>query len=251
MELATGDPAMHVRIAALEAVGACDGPTAVDALLPVASDRDAELAAAALRSLGRASDPRAEQALREALRSEDAAIRLAAVTGFGAGSSAGAIDALAWTAAADLDDAVAVAAVEALGALARRADEPGATAVDALVAIAAEPRLRDSTVAALAGVPEARIPRVAAGLAHAQPEVRRATIGALSRLKHPDASAAIRDALDDGDASVREAAVMSLDRLGTRGVGGKLAALAQSDPARAVRRAASAALARRADGGTR
>ena len=60
-------------------------------------------------------------------------------------------------------------------------------------------------------------------------------------MQRPEASAAIRSALDDDDPNVREAAIVALDRLGARGVGRKLALMARDDPSRAVRRAAAAA----------
>ena len=45
-----------------------------------------------------------------------------------------------------------------------------------------------TAVAALARVPGARDEQVALGLAHVSPEVRRATVDALTRMKHPGAS---------------------------------------------------------------
>jgi HEAT repeat protein len=74
--------------------------------------------------------------------------------------------------------------------------------------------------------------------------VRRATLEALTRMKHPDASARVRDALDHPDPVVREAAVIALDRIGARGLLRKLSAMANGDPAVAVRRAAALALTR-------
>ena len=246
--VADADPAMHVRIAAIEALGGARDEISAGILLAHASGAMPDLAAAAVRALGRSRDPRAPAALRAALRSDDPAVRLAAVTAFRSAGTSEAVAALQWTAAADGDDAVALAAVEALGALARRgADEPAAVA--ALIASTAEPRARDAAIAALSRLPETRIGAVAAGLAHALPHVRRATIAALGRLQHPDASAAIRSALDDDDAEVREAAVVALDRLGARGVGRKLALMAREDPSRAVRRAAASAAG--ADAGAR
>jgi HEAT repeat protein len=96
-------------------------------------------------------------------------------------------------------------------------------------------------------MPPARIGRIAAGLAHPNPNARRATIDTLTRMKHPDASARVRAALDDRDEVVREAAVIALDRVGARGIVQKLSSIAGSDPEIAVRRAAQVALARYAD----
>ena len=243
-DLARDDAAMPVRIAALEAVGSIGGSQAVEVLLPHADHEVAEIAGAALRGLGRVSDAAAVAALRSALRSTDAARRTAAVAGLGLQATPDAVAALQWTAGADADDAVAAAAIDALGDLARRTDAAGLAALRALIDITADARRRDRAVSSVARLPHHRIPLVASGLQHAQPEVRRAVIAALSRMQHPDASSGIRGALDDDDAAVREAAVTALDRLGARGIVRKLSAMARDDSSRAVRRAAAAALSR-------
>ena len=67
-------------------------------------------------------------------------------------------------------------------------------------------------------------------------------------MKHPDASARVRDALDAADPTVREAAVTALDRLGARGMTRQAARpWPPAIPTPAVRRAAGAALARQPD----
>jgi HEAT repeat protein len=63
-------------------------------------------------------------------------------------------------------------------------------------------------------------------------------------MRHPDASAVIRKALDDPEPSIREAAIRALDELGGRGVLRRFEEMARLDPSTAVRRAAAAALAR-------
>ena len=244
-DAARGDRAMHVRIAALEAIGAADGPGAADILLPYVDSEHADLAAAALRAIGHVSDARGAAALTAALRSDDASRRLAAAEGLRALASPDAVAALEWTAAADVDPAVAAAAVAALATLGRRSGDVGDGAVRALVSVAADPSRRADAVTALSGLPHARIPLVAAGLRHAHPEVRAAVVAALGRMQHPDASTAIRTALEeDADPRVRESAVTVLDSLGVRGLARVFAKISRDDPSRAVRRAASAALAR-------
>jgi HEAT repeat protein len=246
-ELAGSDPAMHVRIAALEAVGAIDGPAAAEILLAYVAEPQADLAAAALRGLGRVCDQRATAALKGALRSPDAVRRLAAVTGLCACGTADAVDALSWTAGADAEDSVVAGAVEALGAIATRTVEGSAGAIAALLALTADPRRRHDSVIALARLPVPLVSAVAEGLTHLHPDVRRATIDVLAQMRNPDASAALRTALDDAEADVREAAVTALDRLGARGTGRRFAQMAREDPSRAVRRAAAAALGRATD----
>jgi HEAT repeat protein len=63
-------------------------------------------------------------------------------------------------------------------------------------------------------------------------------------MKHPEASAHVRAALADEDATVREMAVRALDRVGARGLSSRLSLMAAADPEPAVRRAASSALSR-------
>ena len=58
-EMAAGDQAMHVRIAAVEAIGATSAGDAADLLVGYAGEPQTEIAAAALRSLGRLRDARA------------------------------------------------------------------------------------------------------------------------------------------------------------------------------------------------
>ena len=246
--IAASDPAMHVRIAAVESIGAIDGAAAREVLLRHARDEEADLAAAALRSLGRAASDEALSVMKDALRSGDVARRLAAVTGLRAGTTREAVDALQWTVAADPEDSVALAAVEALGSIAGKSDGECNAAVAALVATLAEPSRRSAAAAMLARLPERLIARVAAGLTHPNPVVRRVLVDVLARLRHPEASAAIRSALDDGDAAVREAAIVALDQLAVRGLGPRLAQLAHRDESRAVRRAAASALGRSTDG---
>jgi HEAT repeat protein len=238
---------MPVRIAALETIGAIDAPSAADLLLPYVADVRADLAAAALRALGRGCDPRGAAALKGALRSPDAILRLAAVTGLRACGTADGVEALTWTAGADSEDSVAAAAVDALGAIAARSGDASTDAIAALLGLTADAQRRASCVTVLARLPVPRVSAVAEGLAHIHPEVRRATIDVLARMRHPDASAALRTALDDLEADVREAAVTALDRLGARGTGRRFAQMAREDPSRAVRRAAAAALGRAID----
>lgn len=243
-EVAHGDRAVHVRIAALEAIGAANGPGAAEVLLPFADDERPDLAAAALRGLGRVSDERAGTALASGLRSPDTARRTAAVAGLRAQATPQAVEALAWTAGADADAAVSGAAMDALADIGRRAGDAGDAAVRALVTLSADPGRRDGAVTALGGLPYTRIPIVASGLSHAQHDVRCATIAALGQMRHPDASTAIRSALADADARVRVAAVTVLDGLGVRGLARVFAQLARDDDSRAVRRTAADALSR-------
>lgn len=242
--LATRDPAPHVRIAALEAIGAVDGPRAAGLLAAQAEDQDHAVASAALTALGRVVDPAALDTLVHALRSADPARRLSAVAALSRRARADTVESLRWTAEADASADVAQAALEGLARLASLPGDGWPEAVDALLELAADAKHRDCAVAALSRVPIGRVDRVARGLSHPIEGVRRLTIEALTRMKHPDASARVRAALDDADPLVREAAVIALDRIGATGVFAKLSAMAAGDADAAVRRAVAVAMSR-------
>jgi hypothetical protein len=243
-EAAAQDAASHVRIAAIDALGAIGGPRAVETLLALATSADRDLAAAALRALGGARQPAAAGVLGSALRSEDPVRRAAAAEGLAAFGGHEAIDALRWTASADQDPRVVSAALDGLAGLASRPGENLADAVQALAAVAAEPARRSQALSALAKLPPAAVPALEGVLRHADPGVRRVAVDALVRMARPPASTLLMRALDDPEPDVRLRAVDALVRLGTRGVGRRLADLARVDDSEAVRRVAAAALAR-------
>lgn len=241
--LARGDAAMHVRIAAVDALGDLGGEQIVGDLRQFAASGETEFAAAALAALGRTATIDVMPDLEKALRDETPARRRAAVSALAAQGTATAVDALAWAAAADPDSAVAQAAVDALQAVA--AHGSGALdAIDALLTLLGDSNTHDRAARALQQLPVARIPDLERGLQHARPEVRRATVEALGRIHRTEATQLLEKALADESPMIREAAVVTLARVGSRAAEATIARLASQDPSRAVRRAAAAALAR-------
>jgi HEAT repeat protein len=232
------DRAGHVRLAAIDALGRLDTPDALTILHPLTLSAEPDVARAAIRALGQTSDAQADDLLERLLRSADAWRRVEAATAMGARGKAAAASSLQWLAAADGDRDVVDAAVGALALMGSREGPDGVAAITALIALTAEPRTRETLVASLAGLPQRRIDDVARGLRHPSPDVRRATIEALSRMKHPRASQSLETALDDSVAAVRATAVAELRRLGSRNAAKKLLALARTDPDLEVRQAA-------------
>lgn len=241
IELSRTDPAPPVRLAAIEGLAAGDARV-FEALLSHATGPDPALAAAALSSMGAIEDDRAIDVLIQSARSEESTRRLAAVRGLARQPGSRRIEALTWAAGDPSSDEAAHAAVDGLASLARGRDAAADTAIDALLTLTADRHRREDAVAALAQV-RFRLQAVAAGLRSPDPAVRSSTVEALSRQQHPDATAAIRTALEDEDPDVRLQAVVALHRLGARGLEHVFATLAREDPAREVRRAASTALA--------
>jgi HEAT repeat protein len=236
------DPAVHVRLAAIDAVAGFGVPQALDTLAPLTAAAEPDVARAAIHALGRSADTRASSVLFPLLRAEEVWRRVAAANAVGAREDEGSAAALEWVAAADRAAEVNSAAVSALAALASREGTQAVAATDSLLALTAESRQRARAIAALARLPRRRTADVARGLQRTSPQVRRATVEALSGMRNPEATCAIETALGDPDARVRAAAVTELRRLGSRRAAGKLLALARRDPDVDVRRVAMLAM---------
>lgn len=209
LRLASDDPAPQVRLAALEALALVGGQDEARAIAPLAANRDTELACAAIKTLGALGGPAAAPALGLALAAREPARRIAALEAL-ARSGTGDVVLLRRVAATDRAPAVRVAAVAALGTL------PTDEAAAALVELTADPALRPTSVAALAGAGARWLGAIADGLTHESARVRRAMVEALARLRRPAAARYLRAATEDADPAVQAAAAAALQRLGGR-----------------------------------
>jgi HEAT repeat protein len=244
------DPAGQVRLAAIDVLGRLNAAGAIATLKPLTASADADVARAAIRGLGHTRDAEAKPLLERLLRSDEPWRRVEAVAALGAGGGADAASTLQWVAAAETDPAVVEAAISALAFLGSREDADAIAATRALISLTAEPARREASIAALCALPCRRIVDIAKGLQHVSPDVRRAAIAVLSRMKQPEATRWIESALDDAAPAVRAAAVTELRRLGTRTAAKKLLTLARTDPDREVREAAIMAVSKGADPAT-
>ncbi len=241
---ARSDSAVHVSAAAIDAAASIGGEGAVPVLAALAAE-EGERGLTAIRALGATRLDAVVDVLRDGLRSEDGRRRTVVVEALSTQGGAEAVAALAWTSTADADPLVTRAALAGLRDIANRSVPASAAAIRSLIEVLHDPGRRADTLTELARLAPACIPMLVDALNDADPEVRRNIVEALGRLRHPLASAGLRQSLSDADAGVRRAAVTALSRVGARGLGSRLSALALSDPSPAVQQAAAAALHRR------
>lgn len=234
--LAEQDPAQQVRIAALENIGQFDDEKAVMILTPLIDSPDPDFSRAAIRGLGSIQHPAALIPLVRVLRDPDPAKRLEAVLALGGRGGEGVAETLQWTAAAEPEDGIIQAALEALGRL------TSSEGVSALINLTVDPRLKERCQEVLAGMKEESIEWIAHGLNHPHPRVRQTVIEVLARLKRPRASEWIIKTLEDRDPEVRATAALTLGNLSAYQARVKISALAAEDPDERVRRAALRAL---------
>jgi HEAT repeat protein len=247
-QLALEDPAGHVRLAAIDALGEIGDPLAVPVLAALADADEPERAAAAIRALGAIGDDEALRPLQTMLRSVHEDRRVAAAEAVALVGGPVAVDLLAWSAGADESPMVAAAALEGLGRLA--AEKPTASAaVQALIGLSADQPRRETVVAVLGNLAASLTGDVARGLRDPRAAVRAATVQALGGMRRPEATRALESALDDSAVDVRLAALAELRRLGARGLERRLVQIARTDPDHAVRRAALATVERGAGRG--
>ena len=241
--LAADDPAPHVRIAAVDAIGGISGESALAILLPLIAE-DSDVGLAAIRASGSVRSEEAVSALSEALRSRDAARRTAAAGAIAAYSSSDAVELLQWTASSDEDPIVVQAALNGLRTIANTDTAASSTAVTALVALLSDPSRGSAAIEVASRLAPSAIPVLAESLATDDPPTRRVVVEALGKLSHSVAFAYLQRALSDADDAVRREAVRALSRLGTRGLTSRFAAMSEMDFSPAVRQAAAAALSR-------
>jgi HEAT repeat protein len=239
--VALDDPAGHVRLAGIDALGRIGSAAAVPTLVTLSACDEPEAAIAAVQALGNIPHADVWAPLQTALRAGGDEQRTAAAQSIARQGGAIAIELLEWTAAADRSSTVAAAAVQGLAAIAREGTL-GEAAVKALIEVARDPSRRDLIIAALVGLPAAMIDRVAEGLRDPRATVRVIVLQALGRMRRPEASEWLQTALGDEAADVRVAALAELRHLGTRGGRRRIVTLARTDPDARVRRAALALL---------
>ena len=241
--MASGDPAPHVRVAAIEAIGLCAGADSLRLLEPFLAE-EGDIGLAAIRAIGRDGADTPIPVLRDVLRSSDAARRAAAVDALVKCGGPDAVEPLQWTASTDDDQTVTTSALHGLGTIANRNDAGSNAAVRALLFILADTDRRAAALDVLGRLAPAAIPVIAESLGSDDPRTRRSVAEALGRLSHSAASAFLQRALSDDDAAVRCEAVRALSRRGTRGLTRQFASMAETDSSPAVRQAAAAALSR-------
>jgi HEAT repeat protein len=239
--VAEGDPAPHVRIAALQSLTAIDPCVAGEIAAPMVGDPDREVAAAALTAVAAGSDPRADDLLEEAVKTGDGFMRRAAVQALPARSTARAATLLAWAARLPEPPSLPRLALEALGRAAN-GEEAAAreAAVTALLDLASARDTRDAALHVFATLPPVVVNDAAAKLHSPRVATRLAAAEALARLRDARASEALASALADPEPAVRRAAVSSFGRLGSRAAASAVADLSVSDPDPGVRRVAAA-----------
>jgi len=241
--LAHHDPATHVRLSAIEALGAVGGSEASAVLASLSGEAD-ELGAAAIGALGQVDEPTAWTPLRDALWSRDPRRRVEAVRALGSRAVGEAVSLLEWAAASSPDQVVLREATEALGRVASTPSpaNAGPAAVTALLRLTSDPARREAAIAALGALPASKSDAIASGLADPRVDVRTAAIEALARMRDERATGFLRKGLDDPAAAVRRITIAVLAHLGSAGTAHRLAAMARNDPDAAVRAAAVAAL---------
>lgn len=236
--LIVGDPAPHVRAAAIQALGNLGGRRAVSILAPMAEAVEEDWGREALAALGQIAHPDAIPPLLAALQSPQPARRISALQALARQGRPETVETLRKLAEQDNDPRVVRTAIQTLGQLRTPA------AVATLLELATTPACREPCIEALAQMDEQRVNWVARGLTHAHVDVRRAAVAALTQMKRPRASELLSAALDDPDRMVRLDAVTALGHLSHYRVECRLTALAEDDHDAEVRRAARSVLER-------
>lgn len=203
------DPAPMVRVAACRAAGRTRDRLPVEELVLLTTDEDPEVRFAALSVLTTVRHPVALEALRKALESEVPQARITAALGL-AGFGRRGLGPLVELARSDRNEDVRRAALEALAGIGTPA------AVEALLNLSEDPRLRDHAVADLVAVAAEAVPVLARIARRRNTGVALTAVDVLTRLRRPEATEVLAELAGSSlvQAQVREGALEGLDVLG-------------------------------------
>ncbi|HEY4241137.1 MAG TPA: HEAT repeat domain-containing protein [Kofleriaceae bacterium] len=236
-----GDPAPHVRVAAIEALArldVLDARGAREALMTVARTGDSDERRAALLGLGARADDAGLAMLLDAAAAPEVATRLVALAGLAKHADPRAGEALV-AAARGRDPEVAAAALSLLG------ERTDAASVDALLALAVGEPIAHPAHAALSSPRADRVGRLLERLATASEAEAPVLAAALSRMTLPEAERGLFASLRAPSAAARRAAATVLVGSAAREAHAAVRALAVEDPDPGVREACAALAAER------
>lgn len=197
--MAGSDPAMQVRIAAVEAMKS----ESILEIIDASASPDDDLAVAAIAALGRTGRPEALPVLARAANSPQERRAIEAIRALGRTGLAGAIDDLE-PLARNRNSLLADEAIAALGLLAF------AASTSVLLNVLETPAKRPAAVTALVKQGDPVIPVLARRLQDVSLDVRLAVLQALIGLRSPEATALLESALADPEPAVRYAAISAL-----------------------------------------
>jgi HEAT repeat protein len=201
-----------IRLAALRAVAAIGGTSAVSIMLGNVFSNEPELASAAKDGLAGIPGPEADAAAISMLNSKQTDRRIIGIELIGRRRITGEVPSLI-RASSDPDAKVRLAALRCLGEIGEPGDVP---ALNQLVLRATETPDREAGADALetllrrAGKPESATDQIASAMTQAQPKQKCAFLGVLCSLGGTKALSAVRGTLNDPDPEVRDAAVRAL-----------------------------------------
>ncbi|HXI55025.1 MAG TPA: HEAT repeat domain-containing protein, partial [Polyangia bacterium] len=231
------DPAGQVRVAAIEALSCLNSDAAVKALKAAAADPDADIQRAAIVGLGVAKRAEGLPLILNAVRAPEASTRLVAISALAGFRTAEVLEAYR-AAASDPDDSVRTAAVGFLAAM------PGAVATKVLVDLLHTLPSTDQVLTALSLNVEGRVAGLVAALQDADDEIAPGITSALTRLRRPDAVAALIKAMTIPNVAARKATAGALATIGSKDALLALRKAASDDPEPQVRQVCSLLLAR-------
>lgn len=231
------DPAGQVRVAAVEALSCLSGEVAVEALKAAVSDADSDIQRAAILGLGVARRAEALPLMLKAAHATDPATRLVAVSALAGFRVPAVLNALR-QAASDPEESVRTAAVGFLAAM------TGAEATGVLADLLRGNPATEPVLTALSVYVEGRIAGLVAALEHADDETAPALTSALVRLRRPDATLALIQAMSMANAAARKAVASALSVVASQEALATLRLSADGDPEPEVRQICALLLAR-------
>jgi len=230
--LAEKDKAIHVRLAAIEAIGQLNGTKAIPVFAKLLTESNNDIILTTIYALGMLQSDRALQILLRLISESDLQRRSAVIKAISHFNSHEVTEKLHWICATEVNTVLTEAAIEGLSTI------KSVQAVDSLLKLSVIPKIKEKCIAALVMQKTLALNFLIETFDERPLQLKRNSIEALSRTKKGEASEALIQMLDHPLSQIRIDAMNALYRIGNVNIRERIEKMSVNDPDVFVRHSA-------------
>jgi HEAT repeat protein len=231
-EVAQTDKAIHVRLAAIEAIGRMNGVGSIPVFAKMLSDSNPDIVLTTIYALGMMQSDKALVLLMQIIDTPDVQKKITVIKAISQFNSPEIIEKLYLICATESDNRITEAALEGLSTI------PSEKAVESLLKLTSIPKLKEKSVSLLVQQKKLALPYLRAVFAERPLLIQRIIIEIMSRTKMREASETLMGYLGHDNAHIRVDTLIALFRIGYPDFRDKAEKMAKNDPDAFVRHTA-------------
>lgn len=222
--LAEKDKAIHVRLAAIEAIGQLNGTEALPVFAKLLTESNNDIILTTIYALGMLQSDRALQMLMRLFNENELQRRSAVIKAISHFNSSEVTEKLHWICATEVNAVLTDSAIEGLSTI------KTVQAVDSLIKLSVIPKIKEKCIAALVMQKNLALKYLIETFNERPLQVKRNCIEALSRTKKNEASEALIHLLDHPLSQIRIDAMNALYRIGNVNIRDRVEKMSVHDP---------------------